>query len=97
MAKVLNYREIIEFQKEYAKDIDANHKGFCNTVQMVYSDGSMALWDGAFVIKYGGWYLVFTEHHRYYMYMEEDCLHMRQFQRIDIKEVKVKKIKGVSA
>lgn len=63
------YREV----REHAKAIDAKlraddkrlNKG---GVYLIHDDSSSFFWDSAFIQRWKGWVMIFTEHHGFHIY-----------------------------
>lgn len=55
----------------------ANDKRLGGSVLVWHRDGSIFLFDHAFVVTYGDFFLVLTEHHSTQVYDKSDVTHLR--------------------
>lgn len=58
--------------------LTARDRRFGCCVQVVHEEGTVLFFNCAFALKEGVWYYIFTEHHGFHVYHEEDVL-VRQF------------------
>jgi hypothetical protein len=73
------YREIEKLVKEYDDKLLATDPRFQRTVFLAHEDGSSFKWVHAFVMRKGTWIIVFTEHHGYHIYDQDDIYDVGQF------------------
>ena len=81
-----------------AKNIDENLRSddlrFKNAVFVKHQDGSTMFYLNAFVEKYPGWFLIFTEHHGHKVYNAEDIDDIHQLQEISIYSINTRDVKN---
>jgi hypothetical protein len=79
--------------KVLVEQIDAKlrstDKRLGGSVLVIHQDGSLMLWDRAFVLLWKGFALILTEHHGPHVYLMEDLRHLRALgPRLGIKTLK---------
>jgi hypothetical protein len=79
----------VESQRAYdfAKRIDARLKAtdprLRRSVRIATDDEASLFFEDAFILRWGGWILLFTEHHEFDAFWEEDLLWCAEYQRIN--------------
>lgn len=81
IAKILTYQEAFGKATDIDKGLRADDERFRNSVKINHEEGTMLFFDGAFSEKYDDYYFVFTEHHGFYVYHEDD-VSIRNYKRI---------------
>lgn len=56
-------------------------------VLLLHEEGTALFYRNAFFLRHGDWVLVFTEHHRYHVYHEDELRGFWQYQAIEIAPV----------
>jgi hypothetical protein len=79
--KQLSYAEAQAKLAEIGKQLTAASFGKY-MVAVIASDGSVFTYRYAFVVSYGGWFLVFTEHHGYHIYGDDEQVFYYKLKRI---------------
>jgi hypothetical protein len=78
----MNFKGLRKFAEEYDANLLATDPRFKHSVQVVWDDGSMVLFHGAFILSVSkGWYIVFTEHHNYHIIHQDDVVFKSQYDR----------------
>jgi hypothetical protein len=62
--------------------LNATDPRFRRSVRIVMDDGSSIFHENAFVLKWGDWILMFTEHHGFETFFGEDLLFCAEYERI---------------
>lgn len=78
----MNYREVRALAEEYDKRLLATDPRFRRSVLLLHQDGSIFRVDSAFLMQKGAWILMFSEHHGYHVYHQEDLLYFAEVQPI---------------
>jgi hypothetical protein len=60
-----------------------------NSVTVIHEEGTVMHFEWAFAIKFRNWYVIFTEHHRYHIYDEDDVDVIMRGERIKIPEQEI--------
>lgn len=75
----VRYQEIEKLVKEYDDKLLATDPRFMRTVFLSHTDGSTFKWVRAFVVKKDDWIIVFSEHHGYHIFEQDDIYDVGQF------------------
>lgn len=88
-------QQAYDFAKRIHAGIKATDPRLRRSVRIVTDDGASLFYEDAFILKWGGWILLFTEHHEFEVFWEEDLLWCAEYQRIndEPEEVSEKDIK----
>jgi hypothetical protein len=74
-----------------ASEIDqsllATDPRFERAVKVIHVEGTNLLFMHAFAVRWHDWYLIFTEHHRFFVYHEDDVEIIQFERRMKIEEV----------
>lgn len=87
-----SYDEVKRLAKEIDVSLKATDKRFRNSVKLVTDEGTVLLYENAFLLKKENWLLLFTEHHGYNVFCEDDLLHYSQYKRIGVTGLDGKKV-----
>lgn len=91
-------REIEVLVKEYDGQLKCDDPRFQHEVRIFLDDGSSFHWDSAFAARWlddgdgeenldEGWFVVFTEHHRFHVFHASDVLRVEQYARLGIEDI----------
>lgn len=76
----IHMKEALEKAKAIDDTLTAND--FHSTcVSVEHSDGTRFFFTHAILLMEGPWWMVFTEHHGYHVFHEEDCV-VREYQQL---------------
>jgi hypothetical protein len=73
-----------ELAKAYDTKLRADDPRFRNAVMVIHEDGTVLHFEWAFVLKLQNWYVIFTEHHRWHIYSENDVQVFMRGPRVEI-------------
>lgn len=80
----LGIRAIDELAKAYDIRLRADDPRFRNGVMVMHEEGTVLYFEWAFAIKLHNWYVIFTEHHRWHVYDEDDVQIFMRGPRVEI-------------
>ena len=72
--------------RELNELIRADDPRLRNSVTVIHEEGTVMHFEWAFAIKFRNWYVIFTEHHRYHIYDEDDVQVIMRGERLEIPE-----------
>lgn len=72
--------------RELNQLIRADDPRLRNSVTVIHEEGTVMHFEWAFAIKFRNWYVIFTEHHRYHIYDEDDVQVIMRGERLEIPE-----------
>lgn len=73
-------QKIKEKAEAYDKALLATDTRFQRSVRLLHEDGSVMLWNHAFLMSIENeWIVCFTEHHGFHVYHETDLIGYRQY------------------
>ena len=70
--------EIYGLAKIINSKLRADSAGFNNSVTLLHEDGTVLALRDAFALRHGDHYMVFTEHHGFFVYHVNDLAHICQ-------------------
>jgi hypothetical protein len=68
----LGIKAVDELAKAYDIKLRSDDPRFRNGVMVIHEEGTVLYFEWAFAIKLQNWYVIFTEHHRWHVYDEDD-------------------------
>ena len=74
---------------ELDKKLRADDPRFRNSITVYHEEGTMMHFEWAFAIKFERWYVIFTEHHGYHIYDEDDVQVIMRGERLEIPEQEI--------
>lgn len=78
----MNYKEALEHIHKMDAELKADDKRFRRSVYIIHEEGTMMFYKYAFFEKHGRWYYIFTEHHKTFVYDEEDIHAIEEYERV---------------
>ena len=73
-------QEIKKKAEAYDKTLLATDVRFQRSVKILHEDGSVMVWNHAFLMSVEGeWIVCFTEHHGFHVYHETDLIEYKQY------------------
>jgi hypothetical protein len=92
MKSIEKYRtldDVDAYVRAFDRTIIATDPRLRNAVTIIHEEGTILHFEWAFAIKLKDWYVVFTEHHRYYIYHEDDVDVIMRGKRLEIPEQEI--------
>jgi hypothetical protein len=80
----LGIKTVDELAKAYDDKLRADDPRFLNGVMVIHEEGTVLYFEWAFAMKIQNWYVIFTEHHRWHVYDEEDVQVFMRGHRVEI-------------
>lgn len=80
----LGVKAVEALAREYDSHLRADDSRFHNSVMILHSEGTVLYFENAFAVRVENWHCVFTEHHRFYVYEDDDANVFMRGPRISI-------------
>lgn len=75
----MKYREAVECAKKINANLAADNDGFSHAVHIMHEEGTVLFYRCAFFERHDEWVFIFTEHHGFHVYNNEDLLRVSEY------------------
>jgi hypothetical protein len=83
----VTFKDIKALAAKIDSELLATDVRFQRAVQVIHVEGTQLFYKWAFVEKHKGWFVVFTEHHSFHCFPEEDVQVFQYGEQVDIKRI----------
>lgn len=75
--------QVMSKARKYDEALRADDPRFSRDVVVLHEEGTTLFFRNAFIVRLAEWVLVFTEHHRYHVYSEDDLRGFWQYEPVE--------------
>jgi hypothetical protein len=76
------FRQMRKIVEKIDAKIKATDPRLGRSARILHEEGTELFFESAFILKYGEWVIVITEHHGFHFYPEDDLIAYMQYERI---------------